>query len=277
MAVYAIGDVQGCYDSLRFLLDDLKFVPERDRLWFTGDLVNRGPQSLEVLRFVKSIPNVVTVLGNHDLHLLAVASDQAPQKKRDTFAAILAAPDRDELFTWLRTRPLIHHDSALNCLLVHAGILPQWDLQTALRLAAEAEVSIRRSDKNDLFAHMYGDTPDHWQDNLAGWARLRVIINAFTRLRYCDVSGRMDLRPKGYPGRQAPGLLPWFLVPERKLQKTRIVFGHWSTLGIWNDESVLAIDSGCVWGGKLTAARLEAKDTLLFDVECPQFLAPSHH
>jgi bis(5'-nucleosyl)-tetraphosphatase (symmetrical) len=277
MSVYAIGDVQGCFDSLLALLEKLKFAPERDCLWFTGDLVNRGPHSLDVLRFVKSLPHAVTVLGNHDLHLLAVASGQAPQKKRDTFAGLLAAPDRDELLAWLRACPLIHHDHTLDVLLVHAGILPQWDLTTTLRLAAEAEEFIRRSDNNDLFTHMYGDTPDHWQDNLAGWARLRIIINAFTRLRYCDVHGRMDLRPKGRPGKQPPHLLPWFQVPGRKLRDTRIVFGHWSTLGVWDAEGVIAVDSGCLWGGKLTAVQLDSKIPQFIEVNCPQLLAPLRH
>lgn len=274
MALYAIGDVQGCYDSLRALLDKLHYDPGADRLWFTGDLVNRGPQSLEVLRFVKSQTNAVSVLGNHDLHLLAVASGQAPRKKRDTFEHVLSSPDRDELLNWLRTCPLLHHDAALGCVLVHAGVLPQWGLATALRLAAEASEFIRRSNNNDLFTHMYGDLPDHWQDDLGGWARLRIIINAFTRLRYCDAHGRMDLRPKGRPGKQPSHLLPWFQVPGRKMCDTRIVFGHWSTLGLWDDNNVIALDSGCLWGGKLTAVRLDAGAHVFTDVHCTQILAP---
>lgn len=274
MAVYAIGDVQGCYASLRSLLDKLNYDPGTDRLWFAGDLVNRGPQSLAVLRFVRSLPNVITVLGNHDLHLLAVASGQAPHKKRDTFDDVLFAPDRDELLAWLRSCPLLHHDAVLGTLLVHAGVLPQWELAKAMRLAAEASDSIRRSDTNELFTHMYGDTPDLWQDDLGGWARLRVIINAFTRLRYCDVHGRMDLRPKSRPGKQAPHLLPWFQVPGRMIRDTRIVFGHWSTLGVWNADGVIALDSGCLWGGKLTAVRLDSDVTEFADVPCPQSLAP---
>lgn len=274
MAVYAIGDVQGCLDPLRALLDKLNYDPNADQLWFAGDLVNRGPQSLGVLRYVKSLPNTVTVLGNHDLHLLAVASGQAPLKKHDTFDDVLVASDRDELLGWLRACPLAHHDAILGCALVHAGILPQWDLGTALRLAAEAGAYIQRSDSNELFTHMYGDTPDHWQDDLGGWARLRIIINAFTRLRYCDTNGRLDLRPKGRPGKQPVHLMPWFQVPGRLTRDTRIVFGHWSTLGVWEDDGVFALDSGCLWGGKLTAVRLDSGTHPFTEIDCPQILLP---
>ena len=273
MAVYAIGDVQGCFDALRALLDKLKFDPVADRLWFAGDLVNRGPKSLEVLRFVRSLPQAVTVLGNHDLHLLAVAAGQAPAKKLDTIADVLIAPDRDELLGWLRTRPLLHHDTALGWTLVHAGMLPMWDLVTAQRLAREAEHFIERSEHNELYAHMYGDTPDHWDDSLGGWARIRVIINGFTRLRYCDRLGHMDLRPKMAPGQQPPHLLPWFLVPGRRSADMRVVFGHWSTLGVRQGDGVIALDSGCLWGGLLTAVRLTQHPNFI-DVPCHQRLAP---
>lgn len=273
MAVYAVGDVQGCYAALRALLDRIGFDPGADTLWLTGDLVNRGPDSLAVLRFVRTLPSAVTVLGNHDLHLLAVASGQAPLKRRDTLDEILSAPDRDELLAWLRTCPLLHHDERLGWTLVHAGLLPQWDLATAQRLAAEAAQLIGHSDHNDLFRHMYGDTPDHWDESLGGWARARVIINGFTRLRYCDRDGRMDLRPKMKPGGQPPGLLPWFEVPGRRSRDLRVVFGHWSTLGVWNADGVLGLDSGCLWGGRLTAARLDGEPR--FDaVPCPAASRP---
>jgi bis(5'-nucleosyl)-tetraphosphatase (symmetrical) len=275
MAVYAIGDVQGCFDPLRALLNKLNYDPGVDRLWFAGDLVNRGPQSLSVLRFVKSLPNAITVLGNHDLHLLAVASGQVPQKKHDTFEDVLSAPDCGELLGWLRACPLMHHDATLGSVLVHAGVLPQWELTTALRLSAEAGEFIRRSDRNELFTHMYGDSPDHWQDDLGGWARLRIIINAFTRLRYCDARGRMDLRPKGRPGKQPSHLLPWFQVPGRMTRDTRIVFGHWSTLGLWDEDGVIALDSGCLWGGTLTAVRLDIEPLQFTAVACSQVLAPA--
>ena len=274
MAVYAIGDVQGCFDPLRALLDKLNYDPDVDRLWFAGDLVNRGPQSLEVLRFVKSLPHANSVLGNHDLHLLAVASGQAPRKKRDTFDDVLLAPDREALLAWLRACPLLHHDATLGYAMVHAGVLPQWNLPTAVRLACEAGEYIRHSDNNELFTHMYGDSPDHWRDDLGGWARLRIIINAFTRLRYCDALGHMDLRPKGRPGKQPSHLLPWFQVPGRMTRNTRIIFGHWSTLGVWDSDGVIALDSGCLWGGKLTAVRLDDDAHPFTEVPCPQILAP---
>lgn len=274
MAVYAVGDLQGCLDPLRALLDKIRFEPSTDTLWFAGDLVNRGPQSLDVLRFVRTIPNVVTVLGNHDLHLLAVASGQAAVKKLDTFDALLEADDRSELLTWLRRQPLLHHDETVGYTLVHAGLLPQWDLATAVRVANEAGSFIARSDRNELFTHMYGDTPDHWQEELAGWARLRVIINAFTRLRYCDFHGRMDLRPKGRPGTQAAHLMPWFQVPQRRSRDLRVVFGHWSTLGVWNSDGVIGLDSGCLWGGRLTAVRLDAATPVFHDAACAERLSP---
>lgn len=274
MAVYAIGDVQGCYPSLISLLKKISFNPKTDTLWFTGDLVNRGPQSLEVLRFVSSLPSAVVVLGNHDLHLLAVASGLAPLKQNDVFENIFRAPDRDALLDWLRTRPLLHHDPDLNYTLVHAGLLPQWDLSLAQKLANEAEDFIKRSGSNDLFKHMYGDTPDHWDDDLAGWARLRIIINAFTRLRYCDNRGRIDLKPKMTPGQQPNGLLPWYEVPYRRSHNLRVVFGHWSTLGIMKRANILALDSGCLWGGQLTAARLDLDIPVLISENCPRYHEP---
>lgn len=273
MAVYAIGDVQGCFDALRALLDKLRYDPAADTLWFTGDLVNRGPQSLEVLRLLASLPKLHTVLGNHDLHLLAVASG-LPVRKNDTFDDVLNAPDRDALLDWLRTRPLLVHDEQLGYTLVHAGLLPQWDLATARGLAAEAEHAIAGSAHSALFAHMYGDTPDQWRDDLIGWGRLRVIINAFTRLRYCDAQGRMNLHAKGRPGTQPPHLLPWFEVPGRKTRSARLVFGHWSTLGVCAHDGVVALDSGCLWGGSLTAARLDMDTPTFTAVPCAQRMAP---
>lgn len=273
MAVYAIGDVQGCFDALRALLDKLRYDPDQDTLWFTGDLVNRGPQSLEVLRLLTSLPKLHTVLGNHDLHLLAVASG-LPARKNDTFDDVLNAHDRDALLDWLRSRPLLHHDEQLGYTLVHAGLLPQWDLATARRLTAEAELAISASAHNALFTHMYGDTPDHWHDDLDGWPRLRVIINACTRLRYCDAQGRMDLHAKGRPGTQPPHLLPWFEIPERKTRNARLVFGHWSTLGVCARDGVIALDSGCLWGGSLTAVRLDTEAPAFTAVPCAQRMAP---
>lgn len=257
MAVYAIGDVQGCYDALRTLLEKISFDRVRDQLWFVGDLVNRGPQSAAVLRFVMGLDKVVCVLGNHDLHLLAVASGRASARPEDRLEDILTAPDREAMLHWLSSRPLLHHDAALGYTLVHAGLLPAWDLATAQALAAEAEAILRGPTASELFSQMYGDEPNAWNPALTGWLRLRVIINAFTRLRYCRADGRMDLRPKGPPGSQLEGLLPWFQVPGRRSDALRIVFGHWSTLGLWNHDGVIGLDSGCLWGGSLSAARLD--------------------
>lgn len=269
MAVYAIGDVQGCHTPLQELLSRLRFDPGRDRLWFTGDLVNRGAQSLEVLRFVKGLgERAVCVLGNHDLHLLAVAAGTARTKKRDTLDEILRAPDRDELLPWLRSRPLLHHDSALGYTLVHAGLLPPWDLAEARQLAHETGAVLRGEHYRDFFDHLYGDLPDHWNENLRGFDRLRVVVNAFTRLRYCDLAGGMDLRAKGPPGSQPPGLLPWFQVPGRRSRELKIIFGHWSALGLWQHDGVIGLDSGCVWGRSLSAVRLDPGPAEFFSVAC---------
>ncbi len=269
MAIYVIGDVQGCYTPLQELLARLHFDPVRDRLWFTGDLVNRGPQSLEVLRLVKGLgERAVCVLGNHDLHLLAVAAGTAKVKKRDTLDEILRAPDRDELLRWLRSRPLLHHDPDLGYTLIHAGLLPPWDLAQAQRLAQETETVLRGNACQEFFHHMYGDLPDHWNENLHGFDRLRVIVNTFTRLRYCDLDGNMDLRPKGPPGTQPSYLLPWFQVPGRRSRGLKIIFGHWSALGLWQGDGVIGLDSGCLWGRALSAVRLDVEPVEFFSVAC---------
>ena len=275
MSVYAIGDVQGCYRALRELLVEIRFDPARDRLWFTGDLVNRGPQSLEVLHFVQDLgERAICVLGNHDLHLLAVASGTAKLKKHDTLDEVLSAPDRDDLLYWLRTRPLLHHDEELDCTLIHAGLLPPWDLAVARRLAREVEAALQNDSHGDFFKHMYGDLPDHWNETLRGYDRLRVIVNAFTRLRYCDLAGSMDLRFKGAPGTQPADLVPWFQVPTRRSRNLRIIFGHWSTLGRWRGDGVVCLDSGCLWGHTLTAARLDIQPIQFSNVDCPQYFIP---
>ena len=275
MSVYAIGDIQGCYQALRALLVEIRFDPARDRLWFTGDLVNRGPQSLEVLRFVRDLgERSVCVLGNHDLHLLAVASGAAKLNKHDTLDEILSAPDRDDLLYWLRTRPLLHHDAELDYTLIHAGLLPPWDLAEARRLAREIEAALQNDGHGDFFKHMYGDLPDHWNETLRGYDRLRVIVNAFTRLRYCDLEGSMDLRFKGSPGTQPADLVPWFQVPTRRSRNLRIIFGHWSTLGRWREDGVVCLDSGCLWGHILTAAQLDIQPIHFSSVDCPQYLIP---
>lgn len=258
MAVYAIGDIQGCYRELRRLLDLLRFDPSSDRLWLTGDLVNRGPQSLETLRFVRGLgAAAVTVLGNHDLHLLAAATHAEKLKPQDTLDEILSAPDRDELLDWLRRLPLLHHDAQLGYTLIHAGLPPQWDLQLATVCAREVEEQLRSDSYADYFAHMYGNEPTQWSDELRGWDRLRFITNCLTRLRYCAADGHIVLAHKGAPGTQPPGLLPWFELPERRSRDLNLVFGHWSTLGERTDPGIYALDSGCIWGGKLTALRLD--------------------
>jgi len=274
MPTYAIGDVQGCYDELVELLAAIRFRPDDDRLWFVGDLVNRGPQSLEVLRLVRSLDNsAVTVLGNHDLHLLAVAlgGPGAQDKLRadDTLKEILNAPDRDELLDWLRHRPLLHHDSQQGYAMVHAGIPPQWDLPTAQSCARELEGALRNDPTmRELFAHMYGNLPDRWSPDLNGVDRLRFITNCLTRLRVCDVQGHLNLKYKGTLEKIPEGLVPWFRAPNRLTQQTRIVCGHWSALDYYDGrntpEHVLSIDSGCVWGGKLCAVRLDADSEPVF-------------
>ncbi len=259
MAVYAIGDVQGCYDTLQRLLAALRFDPARDRLWLVGDLVNRGPQSLEVLRFVRGLgAAAVSVLGNHDLHLLAVAAGLKRLRRKDTLRPVLAARDRDELLHWLRHRPLLHHDPELGHVLVHAGISPQWDLATARRCARELETTLRGPAHGEFLRVMYGDRPARWDPALQGMARLRYIVNAFTRMRYVDSAMRLELDAKMAPGQQPRHLLPWFRHPQRQPIPARIVFGHWSALGYLYEHNVLALDTGCVWGGRLTAVRLDA-------------------
>ena len=275
MTLYAIGDVQGCFDALQALLEKIRFDPAHDTLWFTGDLVNRGPRSLETLRFVKGLgEHAVSVLGNHDLHLLAVAAGTVKRKKQDTLDDVLAAPDRDELLDWLRRRSLLHRDAALGWTLVHAGLLPQWDLADAQRLAREAE-AVLQSDHADAFlAHMYGDLPDHWHEDLTGHERLRVVVNAFTRLRYCDLEGKMDLRFKGAPGSQPLGLVPWFQVPHRRAGTEHIVFGHWSMLGAYQDHGVLGLDGGCLLGRELCGARLEPGAAQILSIQCRNYRHP---
>lgn len=257
MATYAIGDIQGCYTELRRLLDRLAFDPAGDRLWLVGDLVNRGPESLEVLRYVKSLGDrAVTVLGNHDLHLLALAEGNTKHAKDSNLDAILTAPDRDELLDWLRHRPLLHHDAKKGFAMVHAGLAPQWDLPRALAHARELEEALRGPAYRDFLHGMYGNEPARWSEDLTGMDRLRFITNCLTRMRYCDAEGNLALKEKGpVPGR-THALLPWFAVPGRASRDVRIVFGHWSTLGYLAEHNVWSLDTGCVWGGRLTAIRL---------------------
>jgi bis(5'-nucleosyl)-tetraphosphatase (symmetrical) len=256
MALYAIGDVQGCYDELRRLLEALRFDPAADRLWFTGDLVNRGPKSLETLRFVRSLGSAaVTVLGNHDLHLLAVAQGDSRAKRRDTFGDVLGAPDRDELLAWLRRQPLLHGEGGFY--LIHAGLPPQWTIEEAARHAAEVEACLSGEGAEEFFQRMYGDLPDLWTGSLDYWDRLRFATNCLTRMRYCGRDGRIDLKHKGAPGSQPASLPPWFAAPGRRSAGAKIVFGHWSTLGFHVENGAYCLDTGCLWGGELTALRLD--------------------
>ena len=261
MAVYAIGDVQGCADELEHLLERLDFDARRDRLWFVGDLVNRGPKSLESLRLAYSLRDAaVCVLGNHDLHLLALARGEAGWKSGDGgLRPIFDAPDCKVLLDWLQSRPLLHHDETLGLTLLHAGVPPQWDLATAGACAREVERRLQAEDVGTLFRHMYGNEPATWHDGIEGWDRLRFTINAFTRLRVCDAhDGRMVLQHKGPPETAPRGSVPWFRVPWRRTADTRIVFGHWSALGYVQEGNVLGLDTGCVWGGTLTGQRIDA-------------------
>jgi bis(5'-nucleosyl)-tetraphosphatase (symmetrical) len=261
MAVYAIGDVQGCADQLEALLVRLDFDVHRDQLWFVGDLVNRGPRSLDTLRLVRSLGDAATVvLGNHDLHLLAIARGGAPWKRTDGgLEQVMAAPDREALLDWLQSKPLMHHDARLQASLLHAGLPPQWDVATALGCAREVERGLQGEQVGELFAHMYGNEPSLWHDALEGWDRLRFTINAFTRLRVCQVDdGRMLLSHKGPPGSAPRGAVPWFRVAWRRSAGERLVFGHWSALGYVDEQGVLGLDTGCVWGGALTAQRIDA-------------------
>ena len=267
MATYAIGDLQGCFGSLQELLGEIGFNESADRLWLVGDLVNRGPQSLEILRFVKSLGDrAVSVLGNHDLHLLMIAEGRARQHRKDTLGAILAAPDRDELLTWLRGLPLMHSDGEYT--MVHAGLLPSWDVDQALDLARETEHVLQGSDWRGLMAQMYGNQPDHWEKALSGYDRLRVIINAMTRLRICTADGRMEFSHKGALEDIPAGYMPWFAVPGRKSAKSTIICGHWSAIGLLAETNLLALDSGCLWGRRLSAVRLE--DRRIYQVTCPK-------
>lgn len=273
MAVYAIGDVQGCFDELTELMQLIGFSPARDRLWFTGDLVNRGPKSLDVLRFVKNLGDrAVTVLGNHDLHLLAVAHGRSKPRPKDTFADVLGASDKHALLDWLRQLPLLHHDDGLGYTMVHAGVAPEWDLTLARSCAAEVEQVLRGPEPMPFFEHMYGNGPDRWHPHLTGWQRLRFITNCFTRLRYCYADGRVALEYKGTPGTQPDGQVPWFKVPGRRNADLKIVFGHWSTVGSTQGQNVFGLDTGCVWGGKLSALRLD--DGRWYSVACAESCPP---
>ncbi len=272
MSTYAIGDIQGCYDDLQRLLELINFNSD-DILWFAGDLVNRGQKSLEVLRFVKSLQeHAVVVMGNHDLHLLAIAYGDSKLKRKDTLASILAAPDCEELLQWLRNRPFMHYDSDLELVLVHAGLPPCWNLAQAIQYANEVETAVQGEQYQQFFINMYGDKPNRWSEKLQGWDRLRFISNCFTRLRYCDANGKLDLKKKDSPTFASNiGQQPWFIWPNNR--NAQIIFGHWAALGYYANHNVYAIDSGCVWGGSLTALRIE--DKKIFSLPCSRTCNPN--
>ncbi|MFC5699535.1 symmetrical bis(5'-nucleosyl)-tetraphosphatase [Pseudomonas sp. GCM10022186] len=261
MTAYAVGDLQGCLDQLKCLLEQVRFNPARDQLWLVGDLVNRGPKSLETLRFLHSIrESVICVLGNHDLHLLAVANDIERLRKADTLREILEAPDCAELLDWLRRQKLLHYDEKRDVALVHAGIPPQWTLKKALKRAAEVEEALQDDARLPLFLDgMYGNEPAKWDKDLHGVTRLRVITNYFTRMRFCRADGTLDLKSKEGLDTAPPGFAPWFSYPERKTRGQKIIFGHWAALeGKCNEPGLFALDTGCVWGGTLTLLNIDS-------------------
>ena len=269
MAIYAIGDLQGCFSDLIRLLVKIKFNPDRDRLWFTGDLVNRGPQSLETLRYIKNLGDSATsVLGNHDLHLLACHFGKKKPNDKDTLSALLRSEDSEELLNWLRRRPMLHYED--NWCLVHAGLPPQWDLSIALSCAKKIENILRGKNGvlTEFFRYMYGDTPNIWDPQMDETSLLRFSVNALTRMRYCTESGCIDTKFKGKPGSQPNGLIPWFDHPDRQNQNLNIVFGHWSTLGAVCRKGAYGIDTGCIWGAQLTALRIDKKRVQYFQINC---------
>ena len=268
MSVWAIGDLQGCYDATQRLLERLRFDPAMDKLWFCGDLVNRGGQSLETLRLVHSLrANSVVVLGNHDLSLLAIG-ERTPDEQRKVNAdlqRVVLADDRDQLLTWLRMQELVHVDRELGWMMIHAGLAPKWTTALAEKHAREVEKQLHGDGYRKLFRNMYGDKPN-WSPQLGGYDRARAIINVLTRMRYCTPRGRMAIEEKGGPGTQAQGLYPWYEVPGRAERDLKIVCGHWSTLGLMIGHGVHAIDTGAVWGGKLSALQLDSDELRLVQV-----------
>jgi bis(5'-nucleosyl)-tetraphosphatase (symmetrical) len=271
MTTYAIGDIQGCFQDFLHLLQVINFNASQDKLWLVGDLINRGPDSLQMLRWAyKNQSSLVIVLGNHDLHAITVAEGFAPQHRSDTLQDLLKAPDRDELLIWLRHQSIIYMEHGY--LMVHAGLLPQWTAEKALALGAEVEAALRSANYRDFLAHMYGNQPIAWDKDLQGFDRLRLIINAMTRLRVCTRNGEMDFKFKGELAQIPLGYFPWFDVPDRKSADTPIICGHWSAISLQQSKYLQALDTGCLWGGKLTALRL--RDRQIFQVQCCQQLDP---
>lgn len=275
MATYIIGDLQGCYDELLRLLEQINFNEENDELWFAGDIVNRGPKSLECLRYVKALgKKAKVVLGNHDFHLLAAhCGVEKYQSKSDTLMPILSAPDRDELIEWLRHQPLLVKHDFLPVCMVHAGVPPQWSISQALQYSLEVENVLQGDNWQDyIINHLFGSEPNEWHDYLTGWERLRYIVNAFARMRMCDAQGKLEFKTKSAPNNTQSEFQPWFSFPNRKNKDLEIFFGHWSTLGAVDAYNIHATDTGCLWGGKLTAYCLESKKR--HTVDCPMNCQP---
>lgn len=269
MATYAVGDIQGCFEPLLCLLEQIDFDPKIDKLWVAGDLINRGPQSLETLRFIHSLGEAaVVVLGNHDLSFLAVAEGFQPMRDGDTLEDIIRAEDCEELCHWLRQQKLVHHDETLGYTMVHAGIPPQWSVKKALRRSAEVEEVLQDEERyQDFLLHMFGSEPRMWHKNLKGHDRLRIITNYFTRMRFCDAEGQLEFQAKSGPDSAPKGFRPWYKIKQRKAKDDRILFGHWAALqGHADADNVFALDTGCVWGGNLTIMCLE--DQTLYSCAC---------
>ena len=269
MAVYAIGDIQGCYDPFRRLLDAIDFDPSADTLWLAGDLVNRGPKSLKTLRFVKDLGDAaISVLGNHDLHLLALFAGTVQFGKRfGTLEKLIDAPDANELCDWLRHRPMAHYDEGLDTLLVHAGTHPEWSVKKTLARAAEVEEELRHGDYETLLGRMYGNTPNSWSGKLSGYKRLRFIVNCLTRMRMITVGNKLNFTHTGSPWGARRNLLPWYMAESPATADTRVAFGHWSQLGLIVLPNLISLDTGCVWGRQLTAVRLDKRIPRVIQVE----------
>jgi len=271
--IYLVGDLQGCCDPLERLLATIDFSPSRDRLYLLGDLVNRGPDSLGVLKRLRSLgDSAVCLLGNHDLHLLAVAHGVRKPHRSDTLDSILLAPDRDDWLHWLRHRRMAVWEHGW--LMVHAGVVPQWDAAQTVALAGEVEAMLQSPDVGDFLNVMYGVQPNRWQDDLQGPDRWRCIVNSLTRLRFCSADGLMEFTTKEGVGGAPEGFMPWFEVPGRRTAGTPVAFGHWSTLGLINRDELMALDTGCVWGGQLTAVRVDGPVRELIQIDCPQSQKP---
>lgn len=271
--IYLVGDLQGCCDPFERLLQTVDFSPSRDHVYVLGDLVNRGPDSLGVLRRLRALDNAATcLLGNHDLHLLAVAHGVRKPHRSDTLDEILNAPDRDDWLSWIRQRRLAVHEHGW--LMVHAGVVPQWDAAQTVALAAEVEAMLAGPDVGEFLTRMYGNEPDKWDDGLQGVPRWRCVVNSLTRLRFCSADGTMEFATKEGAGGAPEGFMPWFEVPGRRTANTPVAFGHWSTLGLINRDDLMALDTGCIWGGQLTAVRVDGATRELIQIECPQAQKP---